>query len=130
MEDQEHITPIDQHIIDFVIRLRMERDLSQERIADLLGVKRSFIGNIESTNNRAKYNFRHINILADYFDISPRDFLPANPLEHNFQDRENKLKLPTKKSDKKTKVNKSLSAESKEKAKELKNKKSKKKKSK
>ncbi|MCH5689875.1 hypothetical protein LWM68_39990 [Niabella sp. W65] len=41
-----------------------------------MGKTKSFIGNIESMNNRAKYNLSHINLLADYFNLSPRDFLP------------------------------------------------------
>ncbi|MBS1666795.1 MAG: hypothetical protein JST58_05400 [Bacteroidetes bacterium] len=49
-------------------------------MANLLGVKKSFIGNIENPNIRAKYNIKHINILACYFDLYPRDFLPEKPL--------------------------------------------------
>ncbi|HSZ86300.1 MAG TPA: hypothetical protein VK787_09730, partial [Puia sp.] len=40
---------------------------------------------------RAKYNLRHINILADYFDLSPRDFLPEKPLPHFYPGREKKV---------------------------------------
>lgn len=80
MEDQENITPIDQYVIDFVRDLRHKRKLTQQNIADILSVKKSFISNVESVNNRGKYNIRHINILADYFEISPRDFLPKEPL--------------------------------------------------
>ncbi|MBS1974671.1 MAG: helix-turn-helix transcriptional regulator [Bacteroidetes bacterium] len=96
MDEQEHITPVDQYVIDFILALRKEKKLSQRQIGDLLGVKRSFIGNIESPNNRAKYNVRHINILADYFDLSPRDFLPEQPLPHNYPSKEKKRRIKAK----------------------------------
>jgi transcriptional regulator with XRE-family HTH domain len=71
---------IEQYVIDFVRELRTERNLRQEDIAYILDVKPSFIGNVESTSNIAKYNLKHINKLADHFGLSPQDFLPKNPL--------------------------------------------------
>ena len=76
MRDQENIRPIDQYVIDFVRKLRIESDLSQKELADILGVSKSFISNVESPNHRAKYNVAHINTLAHYFEMSPREFLP------------------------------------------------------
>ncbi len=70
------LTPIEQYIVDFVVKLRNEKNLTQEDIGFILGVNQVFIANIESTKNRAKYNVNHINKLADHFGISPRDFLP------------------------------------------------------
>jgi transcriptional regulator with XRE-family HTH domain len=58
--------------------LRKKENLSQEDIGNIIGKSKSFIGNIESLNNRAKYNLTHINLLADYFNLSPRNFLPEN----------------------------------------------------
>ncbi|MFI5163524.1 MAG: helix-turn-helix domain-containing protein [Sphingobacteriales bacterium] len=81
MKDQENIAPIEQYLIDYIVRLRTKNRMSQAGIADLLGVDKSFIGNIESKRNSAKYNLRHLNILADYFKLSPRDFLPLKPLK-------------------------------------------------
>ncbi|MBE9598010.1 helix-turn-helix domain-containing protein [Pedobacter sp. MC2016-24] len=71
---------IEQYVIDFVRELRTERNLRQEDIAYILDVKPSFIGNVESTSNIAKYNLKHINKLADHFGLSPQDFLPKKPL--------------------------------------------------
>ena len=71
---------IEQYVIDFVRELRTERNLRQEDIAYILDVKPSFIGNVESTSNIAKYNLEHINKLADHFGLSPQDFLPKKPL--------------------------------------------------
>ncbi len=76
MNEQEHISPIEQYVIDFVRDLRKSKNLSQDDIGNIIGKTKSFIGNIESMNNRAKYNLSHINLLADYFNLSPRDFLP------------------------------------------------------
>ena len=76
MEEGNKISSIDQYVIDFVIKLRDKKKLKQEDIATILEVKRTFITNIESANNRAKYNLVHIDKLADHFGLSPRDFLP------------------------------------------------------
>lgn len=70
---------IEQYVIDFVRNLRTEENLRQEDIAYILDVKPSFIGNVESNSNRAKYNLKHINILAAHFGKSPQDFLPKEP---------------------------------------------------
>lgn len=75
-----NISKIEQHIIDFVIKLRNEKNLKQEDIANVLNVSRVFITNIENPENRAKYNINHINLLADHFGMSPQDFLPKKPL--------------------------------------------------
>lgn len=70
------LTLIEQYIVDFVIKLRNEKKLTQEDIGFILGVNQVFIANIENPKNRAKYNVNHINKLADHFGISPREFLP------------------------------------------------------
>lgn len=71
---------IEQYVIDFVRELRLKNNLTQEDIANILDVKPSFVGNVESPGNRAKYNLKHINKLADHFGLSPQDFLPKNSL--------------------------------------------------
>ena len=80
VNEQEHISPIEQYVIDYVRDLRKKENLSQEDIGNIIGKSKSFIGNIESLNNRAKYNLTHINLLADHFNLSPKDFLPENVL--------------------------------------------------
>jgi len=80
MEDKAKLDLIEQHVIDFVRKLRADKQLRQEDIAYIIGVKASFIGNVENLSNPAKYNLKHINIFADHFGISPKDFLPANSL--------------------------------------------------
>jgi len=80
MEKQIFISPIEQYVIDFVKDLRTKKKLSQDEIGSVIGKTKSFIGNIESPKNRAKYNLTHINLLADYFNISPKDFLPKEAI--------------------------------------------------
>lgn len=76
MNEPTNIAPIEQYVIDYVIKLRKEKKLKQEDIANIINVKRTFVTNIESVKNRAKYNLVHIAKLADHFGISPKDFLP------------------------------------------------------
>ncbi|MCY1513018.1 hypothetical protein D9M68_474990 [compost metagenome] len=76
MSNSINISEIEQFVIDFVIKLRDKKDLTQGDIAAILNVERTFITNVESKKNRAKYNLNHINKLADHFGMSPRDFLP------------------------------------------------------
>lgn len=78
--DKVNISKIEQHIIDFVIKLRSDKNLKQEDIATILNVSRVFITNIKNPDNRAKYNIDHINLLADHFGMSPQDFLPEKPI--------------------------------------------------
>jgi len=88
MRNQENITPIDQYVIDFVRDLRDKKEMTQQDIAAIIRVSRSYIRDIESANSRAKYNIRHINALADYFAMSPRAFFPEKPLPLHYPGRE------------------------------------------
>jgi transcriptional regulator with XRE-family HTH domain len=76
MRTKGDIAPIEQYIIDFVRELRLKHGLTQEDIGNILEISRSFVGDIERGTSRAKYNLIHINALADYFGMSPREFLP------------------------------------------------------
>lgn len=80
MNESINISSIEQFVIDFVIKLRKKHNLNQEDIATILNVKRTFITNVESAKNRAKYNLTHINKLADHFGLAPKDFLPEKAL--------------------------------------------------
>lgn len=81
------LAPVEQYVIDFVIGLREKKNKSQEDIADIIGVSRSYVKDIENPNRAAKYNLKHINALADYFNMSPGAFLPKNPFPTE-QDKE------------------------------------------
>ena len=94
MKNQEFSTPIDQYVIDSVRMLRDDKNLRHQDIASIIGVSREFIKDVENLNKRAKYNIRHINALADYFDMSPRDFLPGKPMK--LSSEKNKKSAPVK----------------------------------
>ena len=73
-------------------KFRLEKELTQEDIANILEVSRSYIGDIESPNTRAKYNMSHVNILADHFNVSPRIFLPEKAIAVKTR-KKDKIKL-------------------------------------
>lgn len=75
------LTPIEQYVVDFVIKLRSDNNLTQDDIGTIIDAKQTFIANIENPKNRSKYNLNHINKLADHFGISPQDFLPKKAFQ-------------------------------------------------
>lgn len=75
------LEPIEQHVIDTVRRMRMEKGYSQKDLAYMMDLSIGFIGDVESYKERAKYNLHHINKLAEIFECSPKDFLPDKPFK-------------------------------------------------
>lgn len=80
--DNFTIEPIEQYVIDVVRRMRIEKKISQKELSYALNLSIGFIGNVESSKFRAKYNLSHINKLAEILECSPKDFLPQTPLEN------------------------------------------------
>lgn len=80
MKEREDISLIDQYVIEFVTKLRTEKNLTQQDIANIISVDSSFISHIERGFRGSKYSLEHINELADYFNMSPKDFLPQRPI--------------------------------------------------
>lgn len=72
--------PIDQYVIDVVKKLRHTYQLDIQQLAAILGTRSSFVMDVESSNSREKYDIHHITLLSAYFDISPKYFLPQDPL--------------------------------------------------
>lgn len=70
------MSKIEQFVIDTVREKRLKAKISQKDLADALDLSIGFIGDIESTKSRAKYNLNHINALARLFNCSPQEFLP------------------------------------------------------
>jgi len=70
------VSSIDQYIIDKVQKLRLSHNLTMKEFGYILNVSPSFIWNVENPQNIAKYNIKHLNILAFYFELSPKYFLP------------------------------------------------------
>ena len=67
---------LEQYVIDVSIKLRKEHNLTQQDVANILNTGNAFIGNVENVKRPAKYNLRHISLLAEFFKISPSDFSP------------------------------------------------------
>jgi len=67
---------LEQYVIDVSIKLRKAHSLTQQDVANILNTGNAFIGNVENIKRPAKYNLKHINLLATHFKISPSDFFP------------------------------------------------------
>ncbi|WP_158800131.1 helix-turn-helix domain-containing protein [Pedobacter sp. L105] len=67
---------IELFVINAISKFRREKQLSQKELGIILHVSASFIGNVENGNNAAKYNLKHIALLAAHFKLSPRFFMP------------------------------------------------------
>ncbi len=80
MRDAIHRREIDLFITNKVRELREAKGISQEALADHLGITPGYVGQIESPKFRAKYNIYHLNSIAKLLNCSPRDFLPEFPL--------------------------------------------------
>lgn len=69
-------TKFENAVVERVRELRFEKGFSQEYIADVLKVDKSFIGQIETPTHPSKYNFNHLNKLAKEMGCSPKEFMP------------------------------------------------------
>lgn len=73
-------TKIELEIVKLVKARRNKLNCSQSDIADLFGVTRGYIGQIEMENSPSMYSFEQLNDLAKYLECSMKDFMPENPL--------------------------------------------------
>lgn len=71
---------IDIYVINKVRELRISAGISQADLAIALDLSVGFIGHIESSKYRAKYNISHLNQLAKILKCSFGDFFPEAPL--------------------------------------------------
>jgi transcriptional regulator with XRE-family HTH domain len=78
--ENSKVSPIDQYVIDQVRKIRIQKGVSQARIALELEKTSGFIGNIENPNLNHKYNLVQLNIIAKLLECSIKDFLPDAPL--------------------------------------------------
>ncbi len=73
-------TSIELEIVKLVKDRRVKLDRSQTEIAEVLGLSRGYIGQIEMKSSPSMYSFDQLNKIAKYLDCSMRDFMPENPL--------------------------------------------------
>ena len=74
------ISEIDFYIVNKVREMRVAKNVSQVSLSISMGLAEGAIGKIENLKERAKYNIRHLNLLAKVLKCSPKDFLPEKPL--------------------------------------------------
>ena len=80
MTRHPQVSEFEQAVIDIITEFRKTKGLTQKEFGDILQVSRQFIVSIETHTKYAKYNLDHINALADYFSVSPREFLPKKAI--------------------------------------------------
>jgi transcriptional regulator with XRE-family HTH domain len=77
------ISEIDLYLINKVRELRVPQELSQVKLSILMGLAEGAVGKIENPKERAKYNIRHLNLLAKALKCSPKDLMPEKPLKND-----------------------------------------------
>ena len=65
-------------VIYAVKELREERDVSQTELSKAMGLRKSFIGNVESRKTKSKYNLGHLYLIAAFFEVPPSRFFRKN----------------------------------------------------
>jgi len=68
-------------IVSKTISFRKRNKKTQRDIAEILNTSAGYIGQIESKNSPSMYSYEQLNKLAKYFECSPKDFLPEEPIE-------------------------------------------------
>ncbi|MFT3981187.1 MAG: helix-turn-helix transcriptional regulator [Ferruginibacter sp.] len=77
------IAEIDLYLIDKARKLRVDKGISQVSLSIAMGLAEGTVGRIENPRERAKYNIRHINLLAKALKCNPSDLLPTKPLKND-----------------------------------------------
>ena len=83
--EKPNTTEFEQFVIDKVRQMRKEKGISQKELANLLDVSIGFIGQVESSRHRAKYNLNHINELSFVLNCSPQEFLPKKGIKNKIK---------------------------------------------
>ena len=77
------ISELDFYVINKVREIRAKKKISQVDLSIAMKIAEGAIGKIENPKERAKYNIRHINLLAKALGCSPKDFFPDKPLKND-----------------------------------------------
>lgn len=72
---------IEKTIVSNSIRIRKHNKKTQRDVAMVLDVSAGYIGQVESDNSPSMYSYDQLNELAKFFNCSPRDFMPEEPVE-------------------------------------------------
>lgn len=61
-------TQFDYDFINHIKSIRIHKKISQDNLSILMGLAKSFVGNVESHTQVHKYSTRHITLLAKVFE--------------------------------------------------------------
>jgi len=69
-------------IIQAIKRIRTERDISQSKLSEILGISRGQVGNIENPNYQHKYTLKQIVKICEKLDVPIEEiFLPEQKVK-------------------------------------------------
>ena len=69
-------------IIQSIKRIRIEKNISQAKLSEILGISRGQVGNIENPNSPHKYTLKQIDTLCKAFNYPiEKIFLPEKEIE-------------------------------------------------
>lgn len=77
------ISEIDLFLINRVRELRVLKRISQLKLSIALGLAEGAVSKIENPRQRAKYNIRHLNLIAKALKCNISDLLPPKPLKND-----------------------------------------------
>jgi len=74
---------IDLFIINKAREIRVSKKISQLKLSVAMGLSEGAVSKIENPRQPAKYNIRHLNLLAKALKCNPSDLLPERPLKND-----------------------------------------------
>ena len=63
-------TDFQNDVVNRIRQLRIDRDVSQIGLANIIDVSNGQIGNIESPKFQHKFSLKHLDLIAKYFNVS------------------------------------------------------------
>lgn len=76
MDKKPHATDVEIYLIEKVKAIRIKKGISQAQLAHLLDVSTGFIGHVESSKDRAKYNLNMLVKLKEILECEYDELLP------------------------------------------------------
>ncbi len=76
MHKESISTDIEQYVINKVKEIRIDKGVSQAKLAHMIDLSVGFVGNVENPKHVAKWNLNHLNRISKELDIPFIDFFP------------------------------------------------------
>jgi len=74
-------SPLEMKISENVKAIREKKGYSQNEFAELIGVSKGFIGQVESPNSQSKYSLDQLNLIAHLLTCTLHDLIPKKPVK-------------------------------------------------